>query len=64
MPINNPKIESIIDLKGGGGLDCDDVIMVIYLWILGGFRHDDDWWQEGGGGKNAKKLMTSYVNVT
>ena len=47
MPINNPKIESIIDLKGGG-LDCDDVIMVIYFWILGGFGHADDWWQEGG----------------
>ena len=62
MPINNPKIKSIIDLKGGG-LDCDDVIMVIYFWILGGFGHDDDWWQEGGRGvKNAEKLMTSYVN--
>ena len=62
MPINNPKIESIIDLKGGGGLDCDDVIMVIYFWILGGFGHDDDWWQDdkrGRGVKNAEKLMTS-----
>ena len=63
MPINKyPKIESIIDLKGGGELDCDDVIMVIYFWILGGFGHDDDWWQDDKGGrgvKNAEKLMTS-----
>jgi hypothetical protein len=53
MPINNPKIESNIDLKGGG-LDRDDVIVVIYFWILGGFGHDEDWWQEGEGVKNAE----------
>jgi hypothetical protein len=61
MPINSPKIESTIDLKGGG-VEYDDVIMVIYFWILGGFGHDDDWWQEGEGGKKAEILMTSYVN--
>ena len=50
MPIDNPKIESIIDLKGGG-LDCDDVIMVIYFWILRGglaMMTIDD--KRGGGG--------------
>ena len=55
MPINNPKLKV-------GGFDGDDVIMVIYFWILGGLGHDEDWWQEGEGVKNAKKLMTSYVN--
>ena len=56
MPIINPKIESIIDLKGGG-LDCDDVIMVIYFWILGGVW---PWWRlmtrGGEGGKKCQKI--------
>ena len=38
------------DMKLGGGFDWDDVIMEIYLWILGGFSNDDEWWREGGGG--------------
>ena len=40
----------------GEGFDCDDVIMLIYFWILGGFGHDDDWWQEGGGGKKCRTI--------
>ena len=37
-----------VSLTWGGGFDCDDIIMVTYFWILGGFGHADDWWQEGG----------------
>ena len=45
---------------GGGGSDCDDVIMEIYLLNLGGVFK---WWREGGRGvKNAENMMTSYVN--
>jgi hypothetical protein len=65
MPIINPKIESIIDLKRGGARLWwrHHGNLLLNFWGRG-FGHDNDRWHEGGKGvkMHAEKLMTSYVN--